>query len=99
MENVMDDLQLARRVISIFMNNANRQLDDLKNSIFEQSEDIIGKAHTFKGATASVGGLSLSRYVAEMEAEARSGNINELQQKIPELDRRYEELLQELQKL
>jgi PAS domain S-box-containing protein len=102
MENVMDDLQLARRVISIFLNNAPRQLDNLKNSIIAQSEDIVEKAHAFKGATASVGGMSLSKYVADIEAEVQSGNsvnIGSLQQKIPELDRRYETLVEELRKL
>jgi PAS domain S-box-containing protein len=99
MDNTMNDLELSRRVISIFLNNATRQLDDLKNSILNQSEDIIGKAHTFKGATASVGGMSLSKYVAGIEAEAKSGNISNMQEMIPELDRRYEALVEELKKL
>jgi HPt (histidine-containing phosphotransfer) domain-containing protein len=99
MDNTMNDLELSRRVISIFLNNATRQLDDLKNSILNQSEDIIGKAHTFKGATASVGGMSLSKYVAGIEAEAKSGNVSNMQAMIPELDRRYEALVEELKKL
>ncbi|WP_321431195.1 response regulator [uncultured Methanolobus sp.] len=99
MDNTMNDLELSRRVISIFLTNATRQLDDLKNSILNQSEEIVAKAHTFKGATASVGGMSLSKYVAGIEAEARSGNIEDMQAMIPELDRRYEALVEELKKL
>jgi PAS domain S-box len=102
LDNTMNDLELARRVIFIFLNNAPRQLDNLKNSILVQSEDIVEKAHAFKGATASVGGMSLSKYVADIEAEVQSGNsvnIGSLQQKIPELDRRYETLVEELRKL
>jgi CheY-like chemotaxis protein len=102
MDNTMNDLELSRRVISIFLNNAPRQLENLKNSIQNQSEDIVEKAHTFKGATASVGGMSLSKYVAEIEAEARSGNsvnIGSLRKKVPELERRYETLVEELKKL
>ena len=99
MDNTMNDLELSRRVISIFLNNAPRQLSDLKNSILDQPENIVEKAHTFKGATASVGGMSLSKYVAHIEAEARSGNVADLHETIPELDRRYEVLVEELKKL
>ena len=99
LENTMDDLQLARKVISIFMNNADRQLEALKNAIINGNGDITNLAHTFKGATASVGGMSLSNFVAEIEAEAKSGNGSGMQEMIPELDRRYEELLSELKQL
>jgi HPt (histidine-containing phosphotransfer) domain-containing protein len=99
LENTMDDIQLARKVISIFMNNANRQLESLKTAILTGNDDIVNLAHTFKGASASVGGMSLSNFVAEIEAEAKSGNGSGMQDMIPELERRYETLVEELKKL
>jgi hypothetical protein len=43
--------------------------------------------------------MSLSNFVAEIEAEAKSGNGSGMQDMIPELERRYETLVEELKKL
>ncbi|WP_340820773.1 PAS domain S-box protein [Methanolobus sp. WCC4] len=100
MENVMDDLETARRIISIFMTNAPRQLENLKSAINkEEIENINNSAHIVKGASASVGGITLSHFAAEIETAAKSGKIDDLQEKIPELDKQYELLVENLKKL
>ncbi|MEZ5336254.1 MAG: PAS domain S-box protein [Methanolobus sp.] len=99
LDNSMYDLELARKVISIFMQNASRQLEDLKKAILNDKDNVTVLAHTFKGSSASVGGMELSGFVAEIEAEAKLGNVSKMQEMVPELDRKYELLLEEIQKL
>ncbi|MBP1910208.1 PAS domain S-box protein [Methanolobus bombayensis] len=100
MENIMDDITMAREIIGIFQKNAPRQFDELKESVNkEEIENIIKNAHSLKGSSASVGGISLSNISAEIEKLAGSGEIDAVVEMLPELEKNYELLVQELERL
>jgi CheY-like chemotaxis protein/HPt (histidine-containing phosphotransfer) domain-containing protein len=100
MENVMEDIDLARKIVGIFLKNAPSQLENLKRAIEDANADLIRScAHSVKGASASVGGMTLSRLAAEIEMAGKLEEIDGLQEKIPEMDRKYELLVEELNKM
>ncbi|SFM60281.1 PAS domain-containing hybrid sensor histidine kinase/response regulator [Methanolobus profundi] len=100
MENVMGDLMLARRIISIFMKNAPRQLEALKSAMQkEEAEAIANSAHTVKGACASVGGMAMTDLVARIEAASKAEELEDIHGMMPELDRHYDMLVEDLKKL
>ncbi|TQD25377.1 PAS domain S-box protein [Methanolobus vulcani] len=99
MENIMDDIVLAKEVIEIFNRNAPHQLEELKDAIEKkQIETIVNSAHSLKGASASVGGMALCDISARIEVQAGSGQIEEIIEMLPDLDKNYELLMQELEK-
>ncbi|WP_196214026.1 PAS domain S-box protein [Methanolobus vulcani] len=100
MENVMEDIDLARKIVGIFLKNAPSQIENLKRAIEDENADLIRScAHSVKGASASVGGMTLSRLAAEIEMAGKLEEIDGLQEKIPEMDRKYELLVEELDKM
>jgi HPt (histidine-containing phosphotransfer) domain-containing protein len=100
MENIMDDIVMAREIIEIFHRNAPRQLEDLKAAIDKKEiDDIINSSHSLKGASASVGGIALSDISARIEVEAKSGKVDLIMKMMAELERNYELLMQELDKI
>ncbi|WMW25620.1 PAS domain S-box protein [Methanolobus sediminis] len=99
MENIMDDIVVARGIIEIFNRNAPRQIEELKEAIDKKEmTDIVNNAHSLKGAAASVGGMALSDISAKIEMQAKSGQINQIIEMLPDLDNNYELLIQELEK-
>jgi PAS domain S-box-containing protein len=99
MENIMNDIVLAREVIEIFNRNAPRQFEELKDAIEKKQIDkIVNSAHSLKGSSASVGGMALCDISARIEVLASSGQIEEIIEMLPDLNKKYELLMQELEK-
>ncbi|SDF32208.1 PAS domain S-box-containing protein [Methanolobus vulcani] len=100
MENIMDDIDMAREIIEIFYKNAPRQLEELKEAIDKKEiENIINSAHSLKGASASVGGMALSDISASIQNQASSGQIDKVMEILPELEKNYNLLVKELDKI
>nr|WP_321497695.1 PAS domain S-box protein [uncultured Methanolobus sp.] len=98
MENIMDDIVIARGIVEIFYRNAPRQLGELKEAIDKKEiAMIVNSAHSLKGASASVGGMALCDISSRIEILANSGQIDEVVKLLPELNRVYELLIKELE--
>ncbi|MDW7733611.1 MAG: response regulator, partial [Methanolobus sp.] len=100
MERVDDDMDTARRIITIFLKDIPEQLNKLKE-VADRKElnDINEYAHKIKGASANISGIALSNIAAEIELAAKSGKMDEIIVKMPELERQFELLVSQLKEL
>ncbi len=84
-------------LIELFLEDMPQRVAELKQAIAEQKQDEARiAAHTIKGVAANLSGLSLQKLGAEMEADARQSDWSVLEQKLPELDKRYQQLADKL---
>ncbi len=90
----------AKRIlplIELFLEDMPQRLEELKQAIAAQKQDEARiAAHTIKGVAANLSGLSLQKLAAEMEADARQADWSALEQKLPELAQRYQQLAEKL---
>jgi HPt (histidine-containing phosphotransfer) domain-containing protein len=83
---------LIKRVVEAFDTSLTRmmaQLDDAEN--LPDMALVRHVSHTLKSSSASVGGMTLSKLCADIEAQARDGHVDNLQAKLESL--RHEALL------
>lgn len=100
MERMMGDRELARRLRSIFIKNMPKLLEDLKEAINKKEIDsVYSYAHSIKGSAANMGGLAMSTVALEIETSARSGKIEESDILLNELEKQFELLVKELNKV
>jgi HPt (histidine-containing phosphotransfer) domain-containing protein len=89
----MGDEDLARSVVEGFLEELPLQISGLEDAL--SGGDIAGsqnKAHTIKGAAASVGAEAVRRTGAEMEQLARDGGLDNLRRLLPQLKERVADL-------
>ena len=90
----------AKRVlplIELFLEDMPQRMEELKQAVAAQKQDEARiAAHTIKGVAANLSGLSLQKLGAEMEADARQADWVALEQKLPELAKRYQQLVEKL---
>ncbi|WP_321430679.1 PAS domain S-box protein [uncultured Methanolobus sp.] len=100
MENIMNDVTAARKIIGIFLENAPHYLNELKEAVNKKEvESVIQNAHSLKGSSACVGGMALSDVSSKIETLASSGEMDAVLKMLPELENNYELLIQELKKI
>ncbi|WP_342304844.1 PAS domain S-box protein [Methanolobus sp. ZRKC5] len=97
MERMSDDIDLARRLIGIFLKDAPKQMNELKK-VMEKKEisEIIQCAHKIRGSSGNMGGEVLSKITADMEKFAYANEINEVVILVPELEIQLELLVTRL---
>jgi PAS domain S-box-containing protein len=89
LNRLMGDEDLARTVLEGFLEDLPRQISGLEELMV--AGDIPGsqnRAHTIKGAAASVGGEAVRMAAAEMEQMARDGDLENMRRLLPELKER-----------
>jgi CheY-like chemotaxis protein/HPt (histidine-containing phosphotransfer) domain-containing protein len=89
LNRLMHDEELARTVLEGFMEDLPKQIGGLEELLV--ASDVTGvqhRAHTIKGASASVGGEALRMAAAEMEQMARDGDLENMRRLLPELKER-----------
>ena len=97
MDNMMGDQAVAREIITIFMKQAPEEIDRLKEEAEKGNiANVSDIAHSLKGSSANIGGMALSNIAAKIDIEARSGNIDKVQDLLPELHAQFESLETEL---
>ena len=85
----MGDEDLTRTVLEGFLEDLPLQISGLEELL--AAGDVAGsqnRAHTIKGATASVGGEAVRMVAAEMEQMARDGDLENMRRFLPELKER-----------
>jgi PAS domain S-box-containing protein len=99
MARLMDDEDLARKVIEGFIGDIPRQIAALKGYL--ETGDAAGterQAHTIKGASANVGGEALRSVAFEIEKASRTGDLITLGRHMVELEEEFDRLNQAMTK-
>ena len=99
MERVMDDEELAQKLIEVFLDDIPTQIETLRGHI--EAGNISGvehQSHTIKGASANVGGEALRAVSFEMEKAAKAGNLESVRSLLPEMVSQFGRLKDELRK-
>jgi CheY-like chemotaxis protein/HPt (histidine-containing phosphotransfer) domain-containing protein len=99
MARLMDDEDLARKVIEGFIEDIPRQIAALKGYL--ETGDAAGterQAHTIKGASANVGGEALRSVAFEIEKASRTGDLITLGRHMVELEEEFDRLNQAMTK-
>ncbi len=96
-ELIGEDEQFERELIDTFVQSGDRCLADIATALHTRDVDTIGRrAHTLKGASASVQAHSLSDIAAHLEGAARRGAWHEIDQLVGQLRSRLEAVNAEL---
>jgi PAS domain S-box-containing protein len=93
MSRLMDDEDLARKLIDIFLDDIPKQIESLRGYL--AAGDITGverQAHTLKGASANLGGEVLRAVAFEMEKAAKDGNLKYATAQLTELENQFNRL-------
>lgn len=99
LERVMDNKDLARKLIALFFKDTPKHMEGLRESIEKRDCDQVRwHAHSIKGSSANMGGMALSDIAARIEKACNQNQPDEIADYLPELDKQYELLAEELKK-
>jgi PAS domain S-box-containing protein len=93
LERVMDDRELAHKIISGFLQDIPLQVGKLKG--FLTGGDAAGvrlQAHTIKGAAANIGSTALREAALDMEEFGKAGRLGEALDVLPRLENEFQRL-------
>ena len=93
LDRLMDDENLAQKLIEIFLVDTPSQIAKLRRYL--DAADSTGaelQVHSVKGAAACVGGEALRTLAFEMEKAAKVGDLDSVAASMPELDLQFLEL-------
>ena len=97
MNRVMDDKELARRILDGFLGELPGQITLLKNHLAAGDARLVEQqAHKIKGACATVGGEALRAVAWAMEQAGKVGDLNAARERETDLDARFEALKEAL---
>ncbi len=87
----MGDEELARLVISSFVEDMPRQFEQLKAALGrEDGTESRRLSHTVKGAAGNVSGLALQSTAGQMEKACTKGELPRAAKLLPRLDANFE---------
>jgi PAS domain S-box-containing protein len=90
---LMGDEALMRTVAKAFLSDIPEQIEQLKAQVNSgNAQDARSQAHKIKGASANIGGMALSATTRVMEQLGRVGDLHQVSQHIPELDKQLVQL-------
>ncbi len=99
MQRLMDDEELARSILEIYLTETPRQLQELKDCL--EKGDMGGielHSHTIKGSSANIGGEALRAAALVVEKCTKSGDLEGARAGLPEMERQYGRLKAVLEK-
>ena len=93
LNRLMDDEELVETIIAGFLDDMPRQITALRAFVEDGHADQAGaQAHKIKGAAANVTGQALQEIAHTMEKAGKSGDMEQLDSLMPELESRFERL-------
>ena len=99
LEMMGGDAELYRELIEEFMKNGGIDVEEMKKLTNAHDFDTAAsKVHRLKGSSATIGGERLQEICAQAEAIYRGKAEGDPLPLLPEIDRRYNELIAELKK-
>ena len=99
LERLMNDEEMARVVIEIFLDDMPCQIDSLRRYL--DASDASGaarKAHLVRGAAATVGGEALCALACEMEKAGKAGDLGFVAARMDDLERQFLRLKKAMKK-
>jgi CheY-like chemotaxis protein/HPt (histidine-containing phosphotransfer) domain-containing protein len=99
MARLMEDEDLAKRIVAAFLGDIPQQIAALRGCL--EAGDAMGagrQAHTIKGAAATVGGERLRAAAFELEKAGKAGDLSAAAGHLAELDAEFDRLKQALTK-
>jgi CheY-like chemotaxis protein len=89
-ERTMEDIELARELIAIFLKEVNDYLDQLRVYVEERDYlNLSSHAHKIKGASASIGGMVLNSLASDLEEAAIKSEHDKITTIIPEMEKQF----------
>ena len=80
------DKEFAEELFEVYIESSSQCLDDILSSFkTSQREKSIRSFHTLKGASGSVGLVKVQSFASELEALAKSGELEVCEARLPEL--------------
>lgn len=99
MTRMMNDANLARRVVESFMAEFPKQLEKTRLCLAAADARCVGlEAHNIKGAAANIGGDALSNLADEMEQAAEAGDIGHVTSLMVKMNDQFRALKLEIEK-
>ncbi|MGO9014192.1 MAG: response regulator, partial [Dissulfurispiraceae bacterium] len=87
LERIMDDKGLAGTIVTAFMEEIPRMLDDLREQIVRGDAGLAGRqAHKIKGSAANTGCVAMSAIAADMQKAGEQGEMETLITLMSELE-------------
>ena len=95
LDRVMDDEALMKSVLDIFWEDMPKQMTALRSFVDKgQTAEAGSQAHQIKGAAANIGALAIQQTAMEIEDAGKKGNLDQLRQLLPKIDKQFIELKQ-----
>ena len=99
LHRLMDDEELARTILGMFMDETPNQIRNLKDCLEKGDKSGIElHSHTIKGSSANIGGEALRAAALVVERSIKSGDLEEARRGLPEIEHQYARLKDVLQK-
>jgi PAS domain S-box-containing protein len=99
MERLMDDKDLVKKVVAIFLAEAPRQIAIINKAIIgHDCKTIDRQAHSLKGSAGNIGLPSLRAIAATIENTAKTGDVNALALIMPEFEKQFHKAETAIQK-
>ena len=89
---------LVHKIISIYLENSNKQIDDIKNEAANAKDlsNIGNLAHSLKSSSFNVGATTLGELCKTLEQNCRNNSDNNLESLISDIERAHNEACQAL---
>ncbi len=98
MNRMMDDKDLARRVLDGFLGEMPHEITQLKNHLAAGDARLVEKqAHKIKGASATVGAEALRAVAWAMEQAGKAGDLDAARARVADLDEQFNALKEALE--
>ncbi len=95
LERTMNDLELGKQVLTMFMQTGSDLLAELENVVEEKdSEAIMRIAHSFKGSAGNIGAKRLACLALDLEKSAEAGNLEDIIRKFKDIKTEFEQFQQ-----
>lgn len=97
LEDLADDMEIYKDVLTAYLDDAPELIEEL-NTAFEKNdiELLHRQAHSLKSSSRSIGGMRLGSAAAELEANAKAGDLANAQDMLEKIKEEFGALKQEL---
>ncbi len=97
-DRVMDDKALARKVVTVFVEDMPVQIESLRARMqVGDAKGVVHQAHTIKGAAANVSGERLRAVAFKVEKAASAGDISLARESMLRIDEEFKALEMEIE--
>lgn len=94
---MMDDEDIAREVVSVFLNDIPLRIAEINEVLEEKNaEKLRAAAHQLKGSAANIGATRLYKIAMKLENNAKDGDLVQSAELVPLLMENARKLIEEL---